>query len=305
MSENKLLFRKKLMSKLFDNVQNTFDTIQTAQKRLNYLAELDNIILNKKMSKIIQAGGANQVSFKGIESEALITELKLKQQKSVIEKARQTIDTLNNGLEGVRTSLGQLHRLMEDVNKNIDIKPLGDAQLPSLDSYGKQTIFNAFKIIPYDKMVKVVSADDETLYDLINKDQGAFNEVLDINADHGISRNEYNELLRRLHGTSDTDVPPSGSASMPQSAPPNLPVPRSAPGSGSAPAPGSGSAPAPGSGSAPAPGSGSRPASRPASSSQSGGFFSSIFMPKNIENSVTSSEMPFTAQNLYSETSNY
>jgi hypothetical protein len=28
-------------------------------------------------------------------------------------------------------------------------------------------------------------------------------------------------------------------------------------------------------------------------------------MPKNNENSVTSSEMPFTAQNLYSETSNY
>jgi hypothetical protein len=281
MSENSLIVRQKYISKLFDKVESLQEGIQLLEK-------VDSKIFKKSMSRTIQAGGAavtnNGISIKGLESEALVTRLKLEQQKGVIEKARTTIDTLNQGLAGVRSSLEQLHKLMQDVNDNIKIDPLGDAQLPDLSSYGKQTLYNAFKNIPYTDMVKVASDNTETLYALLEKAPSVFTEKL--TGDKGISSADYSALLARLHGASSSTpgvAPPSISAYTGVNESP----------SGSAPAPGS-SAPAP-------PG----PNNTPSVPGQSGGFFSSFFMPKKMEDSVTSSEMPFTAQNLYSETSNY
>jgi len=390
MSENSLIVRQKYISKLFDKVESLQEGIQLLEK-------VDSKIFKKNMSRTIQAGGApvtdNGISIKGLESEALVTRLKLEQQKGVIEKARLTIDTLNKGLDGVRNSLEQLHRLMQDVNDNIKIDPLGDAQLPDLSSYGKQTLYNAFKNIPYADMVKVTSDNTETLYALLEKAPATFTQKL--TGDKGISNADYDKLLARLHGASAPKynngalvaVPgPDGSAPAPGSAP------------GSAPGP-DGAAPKP---NPPAPyipnkvpgglsnyitpkvpgatntnlgqcaqkfpdvyealtnnNAYDENTLKPSSNlselgidvanktllghsinqvlaschpdrnqndanigkvtrrimkireiineapAQSGGFFSSFFMPKNIENSVTSSEMPFTAQNLYSETSNY
>jgi hypothetical protein len=258
MSENSLIVRQKYISKLFDKIESLQEGIQLLEK-------VDRKIFKKSMSRTIQAGGAavadNSISIKGLEGEALVTRLKLEQQKGVIEKARTTIDTLNQGLAGVRSSLEQLHKLMHDVNDNIKIDPLGDAKLPDLSSYGKQTLYNAFKNIPYATMVKVASDNTETLYALLEKAPSVFKETL--TGDKGISSADYSELLERLHGK-------PGAAPGPAPAP-NAPAPNDTP-------------------------------SRPG---QSGGFFSSFFMPKNNESSVTSSEMPFTAQNLYSETSNY
>jgi len=275
MSENSLIVRQKYISKLFDKVE-------SLQEGILLLEKVDSKIFKKSMSRTIQAGGAavtdNGISIKGLESEALVTRLKLEQQKGVIEKARTTIDTLNQGLAGVRTSLEQLHKLMQDVNDNIKIDPLGDAKLPDLSSYGKQTLYNAFKNIPYANMVKVTSDNTETLYALLEKAPAAFVEKL--TGDKGISSADYSALLTRLHG-----------ASTPGAAPPSISAFTGV--NESPPAPGS-SAPAP-------PG----PNNTPPAPGQSGGFFSSFFMPKKIEDSVTSSEMPFTAQNLYSETSNY
>jgi len=300
MSENSLIIRQKYISKLFDKVE-------SLQEGIELLEKVDRKIFKKKMSRIIQAGGSalatagtassaslgnNQVSIKGLESEALVTRIKLKQQANVIDDARKVIDTLNNGLAGVRSSLEQLHRLMQDVNDNIDIKPLGDAQLPDLSSYGKQTLYNAFKNKPYNQMVKVISADSQTLYDLLEK--GNFTEPL--TGDKGIEVDEYNRLLDRLHGSSNGSGSASGSAPTPFGTAPN-PTP-SASASSLYVSPSTVSANA---------GPGGTPTASSASGAppQQGGFFSSFFMPKNNESSVTSSEMPFTAQNLYSETSNY
>ena len=276
MSENSLIVRQKYISKLFDKIESLQEGIQLLEK-------VDRKIFKKSMARTIQAGGAavadNGISIKGLESEALVTRLKLEQQKGVIEKARVTIDTLNQGLAGVRSSLEQLHKLMQDVNDNIKIDPLGDAKLPDLSSYGKQTLYNAFQNIPYADMVKVASDNTETLYALLEKAPSIFTEKL--TGDKGISSADYSALLARLHG-----------ASAPGAAVPGA----------SAPAPSSSaSAPAPSSSAPATPG----PNNTPPAPGQSGGFFSSFFMPKNNESSVTSSEMPFTAQNLYSETSNY
>ena len=277
MSENSLIVRQKYISKLFDKVE-------SLQEGILLLEKVDSKIFKKSMARTIQAGGAavadNGISIKGLESEALVTRLKLEQQKGVIEKARTTIDTLNQGLAGVRSSLEQLHKLMQDVNDNIKIDPLGDAKLPDLSSYGKQTLYNAFQNIPYADMVKVASDNTETLYALLEKAPSIFTEKL--TGDKGISSADYSALLARLHGASAP-----GSVSAPSSSAP-------------APAPSS-SAPAPSSSAPATPG----PNNTPPAPGQSGGFFSSFFMPKNNESSVTSSEMPFTAQNLYSETSNY
>lgn len=277
MSENSLIVRQKYISKLFDKVESLQESIQLLEK-------VDSKIFKKSMARTIQAGGAavtdNGISIKGLESEALVTRLKLEQQKGVIEKARTTIDTLNQGLAGVRSSLEQLHKLMQDVNDNIKIDPLGDAKLPDLSSYGKQTLYNAFKNIPYADMVKVASDNTETLYALLEKAPSVFTEKL--TGDKGISSADYSALLARLHGAAPPSISPFTGVNESPSG--------SAPGS-SAP---SSSAPAP-------PG----PNNTPSVPGQSGGFFSSFFMPKKMEDSVTSSEMPFTAQNLYSETSNY
>lgn len=307
MSENSLIVRQKYISKLFDKVE-------SLQEGILLLEKVDNKIFKKKMSRIIQAGGSalatagsassvsasaslgnNQVSIKGLEGEALVTQLKLKQQGKVIEDARKVIDTLNNGLSGVRQSLEQLHRLMKDVNDNIDIKPLGDAQLPDLSSYGKQTLYNAFRNNAYNKFVKVDSADSETLYELLKNN--TFTVLLA--GDKGIDEVEYNKLLDRLHGNSNGLVPGTAPGTAPGSG-------FASPSTGSTP----GSTPFNSSSSLftspPSPAASAGPGGTPsASSQQTGGFFSSFFMPKNNESSVTSSEMPFTAQNLYSETSNY
>lgn len=244
MSENSLIVRQKYISKLFDKVESLQEGIQLLEK-------VDRKIFKKNMFRTIQAGGGNpsatnnSISIKGLESEALVTKIKLEQQKGVIEKARQTIETLNTGLAGVRSSLEQLHKLMQDINDNINIVPLGDAKLPDLSSYGKQTLYNAFKNKPYEQMVQIPDGNTDDLFTLLGND--SFSQLITV--DKGISPEEYTALLARLHGAG-----------------PGAPTP-------------------------PAP--------------QVGGFFSSFFMPKNNENSVTSSEMPFTAQNLYSETSNY
>lgn len=282
MSENSLIVRQKYISKLFDKVE-------SLQEGILLLEKVDRKIFKKKMSRIIQAGGSavatagttsvgsnNQVSIKGLEGEALVTQLKLKEQSMVIEDARKVIDTLNNGLAGVRQSLEQLHKLMKDVNDNIDIKPLGDAQLPDLSSYGKQTLYNAFRNNAYDKMVKVISADSQTLYDLLEK--GSFTEIIRDDKDKGIKVDEYNRLLDRLHGNPSAYTPINPGGSLNPSG--SLYVSPSTPASAG-------------------------PPGTPSVPPQQGGFFSSFFMPKNNESSVTSSEMPFTAQNLYSETSNY
>lgn len=286
MSENSLIIRQKYISKLFDKVESLQDSILLLEK-------VDSKIFKKNLARTIQAGGAsvtnNGISIKGLESEALVTRLKLDQQKGVIEKARTTIDTLNQGLAGVRSSLEQLHKLMQDVNDNIKIDPLGDAQLPDLSSYGKQTLYNAFKNIPYANMVKIASDNTDTLYALLEKAPATFTETL--TGDKGISSSDYSALLARLHGASAPSTSASASAPSTSASAP-APTPSTST-SASASAPRT-SAPAP-------PG----PSGTPSTSSQSGGFFSSFFMPKNMENSVTSSEMPFTAQNLYSETSNY
>lgn len=253
MSENSLIVRQKYISKLFDKVESLQEGIQLLEK-------VDRKIFKKNMFRTIQAGGAavadNGISIKNIQGEALVTEAKLERQKEVIEKARLTIETLNNGLAGVRSSLEQLHKLMQDINDNINMKPLGNATLPDFSSYDKQTLYNAFKKIPYTDMVKVESDDTEKLYDLLKKAPSTFQKLPDDNK--RIDKEEYNALLEKLSSASSPPPPPP---------PPALP-----------------------------------PATL---TSQQGGFFSSFFMPKNNENSVTSSEMPFTAQNLYSETSNY
>lgn len=197
MSENSLIVRQKYISKLFDKVESLQEGIQLLEK-------VDRKIFKKNMFRTIQAGGAavadNGISIKNIQGEALVTEAKLERQKEVIEKARLTIETLNNGLAGVRSSLEQLHKLMQDINDNINMKPLGNATLPDFSSYDKQTLYNAFKKIPYTDMVKVESDDTEKLYDLLKKAPSTFQKLPDDNK--RIDKEEYNALLEKLSSAS-------------------------------------------------------------------------------------------------------
>lgn len=266
MSENSLIVRQKYISKLFGEVQ-------SLQEKVNLLERVDRKILKRNISdrsqylESIQTGGGS-VNIKDLQGEALITRLKLEKQKADIQRARDTIAALNTNLSGITKSLGDLHNLMKDINDHIDFDPLGDAAVPDLVAYDNQVLYNAFKNKEWAKMVKVESNPGDKIYDLLDKN---FTQALGPN-ERNITESDYNDLLVRLH--SNLRAPEN----RPSAFPPPAAVPRIGPAGGPAGGP---AAPGP----------------------QVGGFFSELFGSKKEETSVTSSEMPYSGQVMYSDTS--
>jgi len=250
-------------------ISKLFEKVQGLQESVNLLERVDRKILKRNISdrsqylEAIQTGGGS-VNIKDLQGEALITRLKLEKQKADIQRARDTIAALNTNLSGITKSLVDLHNLMKDINDHIDFDPLGDASVPDLVAYDNQVLYNAFKNKEWANMVKVDSNPGDKIYDLLDKN---FTQALGANQ-RNITESDYTDLLVRLHS--------------PLRAPQNRPA-GLAPSSPVAPA-NAGNAP-------------------PGSGPQVGGFFSNFFAPNKEETSVTSSEIPYNGQVMYSDTS--
>lgn len=149
MSENKLQVRAKYASKLLKKLDSLSESV-------SLLTQVDKSLLSKSIQSggarlqnlsRKQRGGAGTIDLKEIQKQALISRLRLTQQKDALEIARKTISELNTNLAGVREAISGLTELMEGLN--FDIEPLGKADIPDLSHYQETLLYNAFHNIPW------------------------------------------------------------------------------------------------------------------------------------------------------------
>lgn len=82
------------------------------------------------------------LELKGIQKQALISRLRIANQREALEKAQKTIWELNNNLSGIRASILSISKLMEGLNE--DMPKLDEANIPNLSSYMDVYLWNAF-----------------------------------------------------------------------------------------------------------------------------------------------------------------
>jgi len=213
MDEYNLQARARYASKLLKK----FDTLS---ENINLLYRIDKQLLNtsiqsggarlQNLSKY-QRGGAGTIDLKEIQKQALISRLKLQQQKEALGTARKTINELNNNLAGVREAISGLTELMQGLN--FDIEPLGEADIPDLSHFQQTLLYNAFYNIPWNELKSLPS--NVTF----KQTGGSFNQILDIFPSSNLSpiskelrdsttETEYEKLRKDIHGDISTASTP-------------------------------------------------------------------------------------------------
>jgi len=228
MSEKSLEIREKYISKMLK-------TVGALQEKVALLGKVDNRLISKKMqsggavlqrlnymkSNLRQRGGADEdekVNFKGLEEQALIAKLKLKQQHKALEDARQTIEKLNGNLSNIKQTISQLAELMKGLN--FDFKKLDLPKPVSLTSYGEVAMYNAYHNVDFDKIEILPANTLNASLEIDPKGDGSnkFNGPFPQNAEA-----DYNELRKSLHNNSasasSSAQPATGPATGPASGP--------------------------------------------------------------------------------------
>jgi len=180
MDENDLQIRARYAAKLLNKVN-------TLSESINLLTRVDKQLLKQNIQSggarlqnlsRYQRGGAGTIDLKEIQKQALISRLRLQQQKEALGVARKTINELNTNLAGVREAISGLTELMEGLN--FDIEPLAKADIPDLSHFQKTLLYNAFYNIPWNELKSLPS--DVTFNRNLEVKQtgGTFNQLLDI-----------------------------------------------------------------------------------------------------------------------------
>ena len=120
MSENNFQVRARYATKLLKKLDSLSESV-------NLLSRVDKQLLSKSIQSggarlqnlsRYQTGGAGIIDLKEIQKQALISRLRLQEQKSALDVARKTITELNTNLAGVREAISGLTQLMEGLNQN-------------------------------------------------------------------------------------------------------------------------------------------------------------------------------------------
>ena len=152
MSENNFQVRARYAAKLLKKVDALSESV-------NLLSRVDKQLLKRNIQSggarlqnlsRYQTGGAGIIDLKEIQKQALISRVRLQQQKSALDTARETINQLNTNLSGVREAISGLTQLMEGLN--FDIEPLGKADIPDLSHFQETLLYNAFHNVPWNEL---------------------------------------------------------------------------------------------------------------------------------------------------------
>jgi len=212
MSENNLQVRARYASKLLKKLDSLSESI-------NLLSRVDKQLLSKSiqsggarlqnLSKY-QSGGAGIIDLKEIQKQALISRVRLQQQKEALDVARKTITELNTNLAGVREAISGLTQLMEGLN--FEIEPLGKADIPDLSHFQETLLYNAFHNVQWNSLKALPPG-------------GTFNQRLDVlpssnpssaskEVRESTNEADYEKLRRDVHSG---NLPATGSAPAPGS----------------------------------------------------------------------------------------
>ena len=152
MSEKSLRIRAKYASKILKKLEDLSESV-------TLLTKVDKQLLGKSiqsggarlqnLSKI-QRGGAGTIDLKEIQKQALISRVKLQEQRNALDVARKTITELNTNLAGIKDAISGLTELMEGLN--FDIEPLGKADIPDLSHYQETLLYNAFHNVSWSEL---------------------------------------------------------------------------------------------------------------------------------------------------------
>jgi hypothetical protein len=214
MSENNFQVRARYAAKLLKKVDALSESI-------NLLSRVDKQLLKQNIQSggarlqnlsRYQRGGAGIIDLKEIQKQALISRVRLQQQKEALDVARKTITELNTNLAGVREAISGLTQLMEGLN--FDIEPLGKADIPDLSHFQETLLYNAFHNVPWTQLKALPPG-------------GTFNQRLDVlpssnpssaskEVKESTNEADYEKLRRDVHSG---NVPAPGPAPGPAPAP--------------------------------------------------------------------------------------
>jgi len=180
MDKNDLQIRARYAAKLLNKVN-------TLSESINLLTRVDKQLLKQNIQSggarlqnlsRYQRGGAGTIDLKEIQKQALISRLRLQQQKEALGVARKTINELNTNLAGVREAISGLTELMEGLN--FDIEPLAKADIPDLSHFQKTLLYNAFYNIPWNELKSLPSDVTSNRNLEVKQTGGSFSKLLDI-----------------------------------------------------------------------------------------------------------------------------
>ena len=214
MSENSLRIREKYISKLFRKIQDL-------EEGINLLGQVDRRILRNSIqtggaylenleakAMYLQRGGGSsggggendidQIRMKQIQENALIQKARIDEQEEQLNRASQTIRSLNLKTFDLRTTLENLSDLISSIKlKNVN---LPKSYPFDLDSWNPILIYNAYHGIPFNELINPLLSDVKDIatkpekLDAGKKPRATPDDI----AEWNINETTYKQLVERL-----------------------------------------------------------------------------------------------------------